>query len=46
MVLDLLIIINSRLALMMLLVAMYIADPLQFSVFPCLLLVPTLFRLA
>ncbi len=43
--LDILITINIGLALTVLLVAMYIREPLQFSVFPSLLLVATLFRL-
>ena len=44
--LDLLIIINMAAALMVLLIAMYTTHPLQFSSFPALLLVLTLFRLA
>ncbi len=43
--LDILISVNIGLALTVLLVAMYIREPLQFSVFPSLLLVATLFRL-
>src|SRR6266702_4683445 len=43
--LDLLIITNLSLGLMMLVVALYARDALQFSVFPSLLLLPTLFRL-
>ena len=46
MLLDLLIIVNVSAALMVLLVAMYTTHPLQFSSFPALLLVLTLFRLA
>jgi flagellar biosynthesis protein FlhA len=43
--LDLLIITNLSLGLMMLIVALYARDALQFSVFPSLLLITTLFRL-
>ncbi|GIW10994.1 MAG: hypothetical protein KatS3mg061_2051 [Dehalococcoidia bacterium] len=43
--LDLLIILNIATALTILLVAMYTQEPLQFSVFPSVLLVATLFRL-
>src|SRR5919205_3706422 len=43
--LDLLIIVNLSLGLIMLLVAVYARDALQFSVFPSLLLLTTLFRL-
>ena len=42
---DLLVAINIATALTILLVAMYITEPLQFSVFPSLLLIVTLFRL-
>ncbi|MCC7370291.1 MAG: flagellar biosynthesis protein FlhA [Chloroflexi bacterium] len=45
-ILDMLIIVNVSAALMMLLVSMYTTHPLQFSSFPSLLLVLTLFRLA
>jgi flagellar biosynthesis protein FlhA len=45
-ILDLLIIVNVAAALMVLLVAMYTTHPLQFSSFPALLLVLTLFRLS
>jgi flagellar biosynthesis protein FlhA len=45
-ILDILIIVNISAALMMLLVSMYTTHPLQFSSFPALLLVLTLFRLA
>jgi flagellar biosynthesis protein FlhA len=45
-VLDVLIIVNISAALIMLLVSMYITHPLQFSSFPALLLVATLFRLS
>jgi len=44
-VLDVLIVTNISCALVMLLVAMYITEPLQFSAFPALLLLATLFRL-
>lgn len=43
--LDILIIINMTTALVVLLVSMYIREPLEFSVFPSLLLILTLFRL-
>src|SRR6195256_7001591 len=43
--LDLLIITNLGLGLMMLVVALYAREALQFSVFPSLLLLTTLFRL-
>ena len=42
---DTLLIINIAIALIILLLSLYIEDPLQFSVFPTLLLVITLFRL-
>src|SRR5438105_9118668 len=44
--LDLLIVGNFALALTLLLVALYTTEPLQFSAFPSLLLIATLFRLA
>jgi len=44
--LDLLIAVNITGSLLILLVAMFVAKPLDFSVFPALLLVATLFRLA
>lgn len=44
--LDVLLIINISLALMVLLVAMNTTDALQFSIFPALLLITTLFRLS
>ncbi len=44
--LSLLIVFNISLALIVVLVAMYNEDPLQFSIFPALLLIMTLFRLA
>src|ERR1700736_6235672 len=43
--LDLLIITNLALGLIMLMVALYARDALEFSVFPSLLLLTTLFRL-
>ncbi|MDR3210018.1 MAG: flagellar biosynthesis protein FlhA [Oscillospiraceae bacterium] len=43
---DMLLIINIAIALMVLLFSLYIKDPLEFSVFPTLLLFITLFRLA
>ncbi|HET9732142.1 MAG TPA: flagellar biosynthesis protein FlhA [Acidimicrobiales bacterium] len=45
-VLDLLISVNMSVAVLVLLVSMRVLDPLEFSVFPSLLLVATLFRLA
>lgn len=45
-ILSLLIIINITLALIILLVTMYNQEPLQFSVFPSLLLIMTIYRLA
>ena len=44
--LDLLISVNMGVAVMVLLMSMRVRDPLEFSVFPSLLLVATLFRLA
>jgi flagellar biosynthesis protein FlhA len=44
--LDLMLTTNISLALLILLVSMYILKPVEFSVFPALLLVMTLFRLA
>jgi flagellar biosynthesis protein FlhA len=44
--LDLLIALNIAIGVTILLVSIYAADPLEFSVFPTLLLVVTLFRLA
>ena len=43
--LDVLIVLNISFALVVLLTSMYVKQPLDFSVFPSLLLVPTLFRL-
>lgn len=45
-VLDILITTNIALALIILLVSLYIQEPLQFSAFPTVLLLATLFRLA
>jgi flagellar biosynthesis protein FlhA len=45
-VLDLLISLNITLSIVILLVSMYILQPVHFSVFPSLLLIVTLFRLA
>ncbi|MEQ8167401.1 MAG: flagellar biosynthesis protein FlhA [Candidatus Eremiobacterota bacterium] len=45
-ILDLLIALNIALALTILLVGMYIREPLELSIFPSLLLFTTLFRLA
>ncbi|WP_151735284.1 flagellar biosynthesis protein FlhA [Paenibacillus tengchongensis] len=44
--LDVLLIVNISIALIIILVAMNTRDPLQFSIFPSLLLLTTLFRLA
>jgi flagellar biosynthesis protein FlhA len=44
-VLDVLIVTNVSMAMVMLLVSMHIAEPLQFSSFPSILLLATLFRL-
>lgn len=44
--LDVLLIVNISVALMILLIAMNTQDALQFSIFPALLLITTLFRLA
>lgn len=44
--LDFLIIVNIALALTILLVAMFMKEPLEFSIFPSLLLLTTLFRLS
>ncbi|MFQ5340567.1 MAG: flagellar biosynthesis protein FlhA [Anaerolineae bacterium] len=43
--LDMLLAVNIALAITILLVSMYVSEPLQFSVFPSLLLIVTLFRL-
>lgn len=45
MLLDVLLALNIAIALLVLMMAMYVEEPLQFSVFPGLLLVMTLFRL-
>lgn len=42
---DILLIINISLSIMILLISLYIKDPLEFSVFPTFLLIVTLFRL-
>ncbi len=44
--LDLLLTFNISISVLMILVTMYVREPLQFSVFPSLLLITTLFRLA
>lgn len=44
--LDMMIIINITLSLIILLMTMYVKNALQFSIFPSLLLITTLFRLA
>lgn len=44
-ILDILLTFNIATSLVILLVAMYTLEPLQFSVFPSLLLIATLFRL-
>ncbi len=44
-VLDFLFIVNLTLSLVILLTTMYIKEPLEFSIFPSLLLITTLFRL-
>lgn len=44
--LDILLSLNISLALLILLISMYIKDALQFSIFPSLLLITTLFRLS
>jgi flagellar biosynthesis protein FlhA len=46
MLLDLLIVLNLSAAILILLTAMYVERPLDFSIFPSLLLVATMFRLA
>jgi flagellar biosynthesis protein FlhA len=46
MIMDLLISLNITLSIIIMLVSMYILQPVQFSVFPSLLLILTLFRLA
>ena len=46
MLLDLLLTLNITLALVIVMVAIYNIEPLDFSVFPSLLLITTLFRLA
>ncbi len=44
-VLDVLIVINISLSIMILMITMSISEPLEFSIFPSLLLITTLFRL-
>jgi flagellar biosynthesis protein FlhA len=44
--LDLLLTVNISVSVLIILVTMYVQDPLQFSVFPSLLLITTLFRLS
>ncbi len=44
-VLDFMFIINLALSLLILLISMYIKEPLEFSIFPSLLLITTIFRL-
>ena len=44
-VLDVLIILNISLSIMILMITMNISEPLEFSIFPSLLLITTLFRL-
>ena len=44
--LDMLLVTNLALALVVLIVTMYAKEPLQFSTFPTLLLIVTVFRLA
>lgn len=44
-VLDVLIIVNISLSIMILMITMSISEPLEFSIFPSLLLITTLFRL-
>ena len=44
--LDILIAINMTISVVLLMMSVYIGSPLQFSVFPALLLITTLFRLA
>src|ERR1700755_1016573 len=46
MLLDLLLILNVSFGLLILLLTFYVARPLQFSTFPSLLLIATLFRLS
>jgi len=45
-ILDLLISINITISILILLVSMYVIHPLQFSIFPSILLIITLYRLA
>ncbi|MGL6296322.1 MAG: FHIPEP family type III secretion protein, partial [Plesiomonas sp.] len=43
---DLLIAINLALSVILLMIAIYLHDPLEFSAFPSVLLITTLYRLA
>ncbi|CNI69577.1 secretion system apparatus protein SsaV [Yersinia pseudotuberculosis] len=43
---DLLIAINLAFSVILLMISIYLRDPLEFSVFPSLLLITTLYRLA
>ena len=43
--LDMLFVVNIALSLVILLITMYIKEPLEFSIFPSLLLITTIFRL-
>jgi len=45
-ILDLLLTLNMSISITILLITMYVREPLEFSVFPSLLLIVTLFRLA
>ena len=45
-ILDILLIINLSISVVVLMVALFVIDPLEFAVFPSLLLVTTLFRLS
>lgn len=45
-ILDILLLLNISVSLMILLISMYIKESLEFSIFPSLLLVTTLFRIA
>lgn len=44
--LDILIAVNITISVVLLMMSVYIGSPLQFSVFPAVLLITTLFRLA
>ena len=43
--LDMLFVVNIALSLVILLITMYIKEPLEFSIFPSMLLITTIFRL-